>query len=76
MDIIGLTETLLGKEDQLTISGFSPPYTLRRGILRNCRKSSGETAVFVEDYLMDSKAVCRISSDSKNAILLKLGKEL
>ena len=75
LDIIGLTETHLGKEDQLSIPGFSPPYTLKRGISQNRSKSSGGIAVFVKDYLAHSKAVCRISTDSKNAIWLKLKKE-
>ena len=39
LDIIGLTETHLGKEDQLSIPGFSPPYTLKRGISQNSSKS-------------------------------------
>ena len=75
LDIIGLTETHLGKKDQLSIPGFSPPSTLKRGISKNSSKSSCGIAVFVKDYLMDSKAVCRISSDSKKCIWLKLKKE-
>ena len=57
LENIGLTGTHLGKEDQLSIPGFSPPYNLKTGISKNSSRFSGGIAVLVKDYLMDSKAL-------------------
>ena len=76
VDIIGITETHASKEHFLSIPGYSNPFMSSRKLSDKNNKASGGLAVFVKDYLIDSKLVCHIPTNNKNAIWIKLKKEL
>ena len=74
-DIIGFTETHTSNDITLSLPGFSVPFTKNRPKIGSQKKLSGGIAVFVKDYLIDSKSICQVQTNNQNVIWLKLKKE-
>ena len=74
-DIIGFTETHTSNDISLSLPGFSVPFTKNRPKIGSHKKLSGGIAVFVKDYLIDSKSICQVQTNNQNVIWLKLKEE-
>ena len=74
-NIIGFTETHTSNDITLSLPGFSVPFTKNRPKIGSQKKLSGGIAVFVKDYLIDSKSICQVQTNNQNVIWLKLKKE-
>ena len=74
-DIIGFTENHTSNDTSLSLPGFSVPFTNNQPKIGSHKKLSGGIAVFVKDYLIDSKSICQVQTNNQNVIWLKLKKE-
>ena len=74
-DIVGFTETHLPKDETLSLPGFSAPFVKSRQKSDKNNKASGGIAVFVKNYLVDSKAICHVHSFNQNIVWMKLKKD-
>ena len=62
-DIVGFTETHTSNDISLSLPGFSVPFTKNRPKIGSHKKLSGGIAVFVKDYLIDSKSICQVQTN-------------
>ena len=74
-DIVGFTETHLPKDETLSLPGFSAPFVKSRQKSDKNNKASCGIAVFVKNYLIDSKAICHVHTSNQNIVWIKLKKE-